>query len=211
MPLDNVVFWVFAPLSIATAVGMIVARNAVHAALFLVVNLFTIAVMYLLLDAPFLFAVQIVVYAGAIMVLFLFVIMLLGVDQDAARGERLFGQRTTAAILAVAIVAELATAIRAGIGFATRAPEGFDAANPGGNPTALAEVLFRDYFFPFEVTSVLLIVAAVAAMVLALRRSRAVTQREVEAHAGDDLEAYAMMPPGAPSSMRPGSIRGDAR
>ena len=91
------------------------------------------------------------------------------------------GQRATAVILAVAIVAELATAIRAGVGFATRAPEGFDIANPGGNPSALADVLFRDYFFPFEVTSILLIVAAVAAMVLALRRSRALTQREIEA------------------------------
>ena len=205
MPLDNVVFWVFAPLSIATAIGMMVVRNAVHAALFLVVNFFTIAVMYLLLDAPFLFAVQIVVYAGAIMVLFLFVIMLLGVDRGDPLGERLFGQRTTAVILAVAIVAEVATAIRAGVGFATTAPEGFEAANPGGNPSALADVLFRDYFFPFEVTSILLIVAAVAAMVLALRRSRSVTQREIEEHEGDDLEAYAMAPPGAPESMRGGT------
>jgi len=206
VPLDNVVFWVFAPLSVATAIGMIVVRNAVHAALFLVVNFFTIAVMYLLLDAPFLFAVQIVVYAGAIMVLFLFVIMLLGVDRGEEPTERLFGQRTTAVILAVAVVAELATAIRAGVGFATRAPEGFDSANPGGNPAALADVLFRDYFFPFEVTSVLLIVAAVAAMVLALRRTKAITQREVAAHAGDDLEAYAMAPPGG----LPGSSRGPA-
>jgi NADH-quinone oxidoreductase subunit J len=207
VPLDNVVFWVFAPLSVATAVGMIVVRNAVHAALFLVVNFFTIAVMYLLLDAPFLFAVQIVVYAGAIMVLFLFVIMLLGVDRGEDPTERLFGQRTTAVILAIAVVAELGTAIRAGVGFATRAPEGFDAVNPGGNPSALADVLFRDYFFPFEVTSVLLIVAAVAAMVLALRRTKAITQREVAAHAGDDLEAYAMAPPGG----LPGSTRGSAR
>jgi NADH-quinone oxidoreductase subunit J len=202
VPLDDVVFWVFAPLSVATAIGMIVVRNAVHAALFLVVNLFTIAVMFLLLDAPFLFAVQIVVYAGAIMVLFLFVIMLLGVDRGDPAGERLFGQRTTAAILGVAIVFELGTAIRAGIGFATRVPGGFDAVNPGGNTSALAEVLFRDYFFPFEVTSILLIVAAVAAMVLALRRSTALTQREIEAHMGDDLEAYAMTPPGAPGTMQ---------
>src|SRR5204862_212486 len=79
-PLDNVVFWVFAPISVASAIGMLLVRNAVHAALFLIVNFFCLAVFYLLLDAPFLFAVQIVVYAGAIMVLFLFVIMLLGVD-----------------------------------------------------------------------------------------------------------------------------------
>jgi NADH-quinone oxidoreductase subunit J len=202
VPLDNVVFWVFAPLSVATGIGMIVVRSAVHAALFLVVNFFTIAVMYLLLDAPFLFAVQIIVYAGAIMVLFLFVIMLLGVDQGATPGERLFGQRTTAVIAGVAIVAELASAIRAGVGFATRAPDGFDAVNPDGNPSALAEVLFRDYFFPFEVTSILLIVAAVAAMVLALRRSRAVTQREIEARAGEGLERYAMIPPGGSGTVQ---------
>ena len=202
MPLDNVVFWVFAPLSVATGIGMIVVRSAVHAALFLVVNFFTIAVMYLLLDAPFLFAVQIVVYAGAIMVLFLFVIMLLGVARGDEPGERLFGQRTTAVILATAIVAELSTAIRAGVGFATRAPEGFDAVNTDGNPAALAEVLFRDYFFPFEVTSILLIVAAVAAMVLALRRSKTLTQLEIEAHVADDLEAFALAPPGGPQSMQ---------
>ncbi len=148
VPLDNVVFWIFAPLSVATAIGMIAVRNSVHAALFLVVNLFTVAVMFLLLDAPFLFAVQIIVYAGAIMVLFLFVIMLLGVDRGDPVGDRLFGQRTIAAILGVAIVAELGTAIRASIGLATRAPGGFDAANPGGNPAALAEVLFRDYLVP---------------------------------------------------------------
>jgi hypothetical protein len=93
VPLDNVVFWVFAPVSVASAIGMLVMRNAVHAALFLIVNFFTIAVMYLLLDAPFLFAVQIIVYAGAIMVLFLFVIMLLGVDRGEDLTERLIAQR----------------------------------------------------------------------------------------------------------------------
>ena len=180
MPLDNVVFWVFAPISIASAIAMIVMRNAVHAALFLVVNFFCIAVMYLLLDAPFLFAVQIIVYAGAIMVLFLFVIMLLGVDRGDDLRERLLAQRPLALVLAIAFVAEIFVAVRAGIGFATRAPEGFDAVNEGGNARALAEVLFRDYFLPFEITSILLIIAAIAAMVLAQRRARAITQAEIE-------------------------------
>ena len=139
MAADQLVFWVFAPISVGSAIAMLLQRNAVHAALFLVVNFFTISVFYLVLGASFLFAVQIIVYAGAIMVLFLFVIMLLGVDRGDPLGERLFGQRTTAVILAVAIVAEVATAIRAGVGFATRAPEGFEAANPGGNPSALAD------------------------------------------------------------------------
>jgi NADH-quinone oxidoreductase subunit J len=181
VPLDNVVFWVFAPISIAAAVGMLVMRNVVHAALFLVVNFFCIAVMYLLLDAPFLFAVQIVVYAGAIMVLFLFVIMLLGVDRSDVRTERLFLQRPLAIMLAVAFLAEITVAIHAAVGFSTLAPDGFDQLQTNGNAQAIAEVLFRDYFFPFEVTSILLIVAAIAAMVLAQRKVRAVTQAELVA------------------------------
>jgi NADH-quinone oxidoreductase subunit J len=181
VPLDNVVFWVFAPISVASAIAMLVVRNAIHAALFLVVNFFTIAVMYLLLDAEFLFAVQIVVYAGAIMVLFLFVIMLLGVDRGVDVRERLLGQRGLAVLLAAGFVAELFFALRAGIGFATKAPEGFDVVNEPGNTQAVAEVLFRDYFFPFEVTSILLIIAAIAAMVLAQRKARVVTQAELDA------------------------------
>ena len=181
MPLDNVVFWVFAPVAVGSAIAMLLMRNAVHAALLLIVNFFCLAVMYLLLDAPFLFAVQIIVYAGAIMVLFLFVIMLLGVDRGEDLSERLIAQRPVAIALGLAIVIEVAVAVRAGVGFATKAPAGFDAANADGNTQALARVLFTKYFFPFEVTSVLLIVAAIAAMVLAQRRARAVTQAELDA------------------------------
>jgi NADH-quinone oxidoreductase subunit J len=179
VPLDNVVFWVFAPISIGSAIAMLFQRNAVHAALFLIVNFFTIAVFYLVLGASFLFAVQIIVYAGAIMVLFLFVIMLLGVDREETLIERLRGQRTLAIVLGTGIALEIFFAIRAGVGFATKAPANFDeVVNEGGNAVALSEVLFRDYFFPFEVTSVLLIVAAVAVMVLAARERRAVTRAE---------------------------------
>ena len=181
MPLDNVVFWVFAPVSVASAIGMLLMRNAVHAALFLIVNFFCLAVFFLLLDAPFLFAVQIIVYAGAIMVLFLFVIMLLGVDRGDDLRERLIGQRPLAIALGVGFVVEIVVAARAGIGLATKAPGGFDQVNQPGNAQALARVLFRDYFFPFEVTSILLIVAAVAAMVIGQRKARAVTQAELEA------------------------------
>jgi NADH-quinone oxidoreductase subunit J len=188
VPLDDVVFWVFAPIAIAAAVGMLVTRSVVYAALFLVVNFGCIAVMYLVLDAAFLFAVQIIVYAGAIMVLFLFVIMLLGVDRIDVRSERLWLQRPIAIVLAVGFVVEVATALRAGIGFATHAPEGFDLLQPAGNTQAVAEVLFRDYFFPFEATSILLIVAAIAAMVLAQRKVRAVTQAELGEELADGSE-----------------------
>jgi NADH-quinone oxidoreductase subunit J len=181
MPLDNVVFWVFAPISIGSAIGMLFQRNAVHAALFLIVNFFTIAVFFLILGAPFLFAVQIIVYAGAIMVLFLFVIMLLGVDREETLIEQLRGQRPLAIVLGLGIAVELFFAIRAGVGFATLGPENFDeVANRGlvGNAEALSRVLFRNYFFPFEVTSILLIIAAIAVMVLASRRARAITRAE---------------------------------
>ena len=168
---DLIVFWVLAPIAFAAAIGMVLSRNAVHSALFLIVNFFCLAVFFLVLGSPFLFAVQIIVYAGAIMVLFLFVIMLLGVDRRDAMVERLKGQRLLAAVLGAGLVAELFTAIRLGVGLSRHAAPGFDAAvNRGGNVRALARVLFNGYFFPFEVTSVLLIVAAVAAMVMAGRR-----------------------------------------
>ena len=179
MPLDNVVFWVFAPISVGSALAMLFQRNAVHAALFLIINFFTIAVFFLVLGAPFLFAVQIIVYAGAIMVLFLFVIMLLGVDGNESLIDRLRGQRPVAILLGTGLVLELFFAIRAGIGFSAKAPADFDAAvNKGGNAAALSRVLFRQYFFPFEATSVLLIVAAIAVMVLASRQRRAITRAE---------------------------------
>jgi NADH-quinone oxidoreductase subunit J len=179
VPLDNVVFWVFAPISLGSAIGMLFQRNAVHAALFLIVNFFTIAVFFLILGAPFLFAVQIIVYAGAIMVLFLFVIMLLGVDREETLIEQLRGQRPLAIVLGLGIAAELFFAIRAGVGFATRGSANFDeVVNRGGNAQALSRVLFRDYFFPFEVTSILLIIAAIAVVVLASRRARAITRAE---------------------------------
>jgi NADH-quinone oxidoreductase subunit J len=188
VPLDDVVFWVFAPIAIAAAVGMLVTRSVVYAALFLVVNFGCIAVMYLVLYAAFLFAVQIIVYAGAIMVLFLFVIMLLGVDRIEMRSERLWLQRPIAIVLAIGFVLEIASALRAGIGFATHAPDGFELLQPAGNAQAVAEVLFRNYFFPFEATSILLIVAAIAAMVLAQRKARAVTQAELGAELEDESE-----------------------
>ena len=183
MQADLILFWVFAPISVASGIGMLLMRNAVHAALFLIVNFFCLAIFYLVLGAPFLFAVQIIVYAGAIMVLFLFVIMLLGVDgREDLRERRLFAQRPLAILLGVGFVAEVFFAVRAAIGFQRHVPDGFDAVNEGGNTAALARVLFGKYFFPFEVTSILLIIAAIAAMVLAQRKARAITQAEMEAH-----------------------------
>ena len=141
MPLDNVVFWVFAPISVASAVAMLTRRNAVHAALFLVVNFFTIAVMYLLLDAPFLFAVQIIVYAGAIMVLFLFVIMLLGVDRDGATAASgCSGSARWRSILGVGFVAgDLLRAARRDRVRHARARRASSTVNAGGEHAGARE------------------------------------------------------------------------
>src|SRR5438093_6914579 len=129
---------------------MVLARNAVHAALLLIVNFFTLAVFFLLLGSPFLFVVQIIVYAGAIMVLFLFVIMLLGVDREIPLTERLKGQRWLAALLGAGLVAEVAAAVRAGVGLHRTPLPDFAKVNAGGNVQALARILLNQYFFPFE-------------------------------------------------------------
>jgi NADH-quinone oxidoreductase subunit J len=173
---DWVVFWVLGPIAVAAALGMFFARKAVHSALFLIVNFFCLAVFFLVLGSPFLFAVQIIVYAGAIMVLFLFVIMLLGVTRGESMVERIRAQRPLAVLLGLGLIAEVGLAIRYGVGISTHAAPGFDAVNRGGNVQSVARVLFNSYFFPFEVTSVLLILAAVAAMVMAGRRAREIEQ-----------------------------------
>ncbi len=167
---DTVVFWIVAPIAVAAAIAMVLARRAVHAALFLIVNLFTLAILFLVLGAEFLFVVQIIVYAGAIMVLFLFVIMLLGVDQEVSLREQLQGQRVLAVLLALGLLAEVVVAVRLGVGLHRTALPDFAAVNRGGNVQALAHVLFNQYFLPFEITSVLLIVAAIGAMLHGRRR-----------------------------------------
>ena len=167
---DLVVFWVLAPISVLSAAALLFQRNAVHAALLLIVNFFTLAVFFLVLGSPFLFVVQIIVYAGAIMVLFLFVIMLLGVDKREPLVERLKAQRWLALLLGAGLVAEVVVAVRLGIGLHRTALPDFARVNRGGNVQALARVLFGPYFLPFEVTSVLLIVAAIGAMMHGRRR-----------------------------------------
>src|ERR687888_1328735 len=107
---DWYVFWVIAPISVLSGVGMVLARNAVHSALLLIVNFFTLAVFFLILGSPFLFVVQIIVYAGAIMVLFLFVIMLLGVDRHDSLKDRLLAQRWLALLLGAGVIAEVVVA-----------------------------------------------------------------------------------------------------
>jgi NADH-quinone oxidoreductase subunit J len=165
---DLILFLVLAFIAVAAAIGMLVSQNAVYSALFLVINFATVAVFYLLLGAPFIAMAQITVYAGAIMVLFLFVIMLLGAEK-LAPGKVLPYQRPMAIGLAVVLVAETVYLLlaRARATAAIVAPT--DATNTIEEIRNLGMELFSDYLLPFEVTSILLLVAMVGAIVLTKR------------------------------------------
>jgi len=167
---DAGTFAAAAAIVVAGAVGVVVARNPVHAALMLVMTLFGIAVLFVLQRDSFLAAVQVIVYAGAIVVLFLFVIMFLGVDREENIAvEPLRGQRP----LAIALVALGVTGVLL-LGFVSKWTTGAHqvagpANGPGTNVAKLGRSVFTTYLFPFEVTSALLVIAVVGAVVLARR------------------------------------------
>jgi NADH-quinone oxidoreductase subunit J len=162
---EAVVFWVLGPVALAGALGMVFSRNAVHSALWLVTTMLSLGVFYVVQSAPFLGAVQIIVYTGAIMILFLFVLMLVGRDSSDSVVETLRGQRVAATVLGVGFAA----LVGAGIARATQDTTVVGLGEAGGrdNIESIAEVLFTRYLLAFEVTSALLITAAVGAMVLA--------------------------------------------
>jgi NADH-quinone oxidoreductase subunit J len=162
---EAVTFWILGPIALGGAIGMVMARNAVHSALFLVLTMFSLGVFYVVQGGPFIGMVQIIVYTGAIMILFLFVLMLVGRDSSDSVMETLRGQRIAAAVLGIGFAGLTAAAIVRGVG--TVQAVGLDQVNANGNVTAIAYTLFGDYVFAFEVTSALLITAAVGAMVLA--------------------------------------------
>jgi NADH-quinone oxidoreductase subunit J len=163
---ETVAFWVLGPVALAGALGMVFSRNAVHSALWLVLTMLSLGIFYVVQQAPFLGAVQVIVYTGAIMILFLFVLMLVGRDSSDSVVETLRGQRIAATVLGIGFAA----LVGAGIARATRnlPVAGLDGARGAeGNIPAIAELLFSRYLLAFEVTSALLITAAVGAMVLA--------------------------------------------
>ena len=174
--IEAVVFGVVFIVALGASIAMLFARNAVHAALFLVATQLALAVAFLLQGAFFVAAVQIIVYAGAIMVLFLFVIMLLGVDRQDALVEPLPGQRPLAIGLGALLAAEILYVAWKGVAFVEggtdRGAEALTQLNRDpGNVRAIADALFSRYLLPFEVTSVLLVVGVVGVMVLARRIS----------------------------------------
>ena len=164
---EAVVFWVLAPVMVLATLGMLVVRKAVHSALLLVLTMGSLAIMYIAQDAPFLGIVQIVVYTGAIMMLFLFILMLVGVDSSDSLVETLRGQRIAAVVLGIGLAGLLVSAL-GGLTFAA-AGDGLAVANRDGNVEGIAALLFTRYVLAFEVSSALLITAALGAMVLAHR------------------------------------------
>lgn len=165
---EAILFWILAPIATGAALAMVFARSAVHAAILLAVVMLCLAAFYTAQGAPFLAVVQVVVYTGAVLMLFLFVLMLIGVDSVESLVETLRGQRVAAVSVgcgfAVLLIAALAGSLA---GFA---PKGLGAAEGDqGNVAAIAQLLFSRYVFAFEATSALLITAGLGAMVLAHR------------------------------------------
>jgi len=158
-------FWILGSIAVLGALGMVLSRNAVHSALWLVVTMLCLGFMYVVNSAPFLGAVQIIVYTGAIMMLFLFVLMLVGRDASDSLIETLRGQRIAAILLGAGFAVLVGTGLARSVGDIPAV--GLAAANAGGNVPGIAALLFTRYIFAFEVTSALLITAAVGAMVLA--------------------------------------------
>ena len=157
-----IIFAVLAAVAVAFGLAMMLSQNAVYSALFLVINFTVVAVLFLILGAPFIAMLQITVYAGAIMVLFIFVIMLLGGERLPAPQQRLRWQQPLAVVLVLALLA------LAGYVFAQGAAPAAVLAEPQdyGSPAALGLLLFTKYLFPFEFTSLLLLVAMIGVVVL---------------------------------------------
>lgn len=176
---EAVAFWTLGPLAAIAAVMMVLDRKAVHSALFLAAVMLCLAGLYAAQDAPFLAAAQVIVYTGAVLMLFLFVLMVVGVDSSDSLVETLRGQRVAALAMGGAFV----VLVTGGIYRATSDLEGVGlaAAQPDGNVQALGRLLFTKYVFAFEVTAALLITAALGAMVLAHkeRTEPKLTQREM--------------------------------
>ena len=183
-----VLFFVFAALTLGGAIGVVLARNPVHCALFLVLTLVSVAVLFLLQDAQLVAAVQIIVYAGAIVVLFLFVIMLLGVDRPDRTDEPLRFQRPVALALGAVVLAEVL--FLAGHRWATGAHTARGVPIKGGqfgsNIERVARVLFTTFLWPFQITAVLLVIAVVGSVVLARRSGERPEPTTAEPAAADE-------------------------
>jgi NADH-quinone oxidoreductase subunit J len=231
---EVVVFWVCATLAVAGALGMVLSRKAVHSALWVALTMINLAILYVANSAPFLGMVQIIVYTGAVMMLFLFVLMVVGVDSSDSLIETIKGQRLAAVLLGLGMGILLVWGI--GNGLVESTTVGLTQANSadGGNVQGIAHLIFTQYLLAFELTSALLITAAMGAMVLAHRerwkpvdkqRELSVQRFQSGEHPGNlpnpgvyarhnAVDTPALLPDGGTSDLSiPGPMlaRGDAR
>jgi len=186
-------FWFYGAFLLGAALAVVLVRNPVHAALFLVLAFFSAAALWILLYAEFLALTLVLVYVGAVMVLFLFVVMMLDINLERLR-EGFWKSLPLALLVGVLMAAEMvvALAMRGG------APDVAAAAPTGSNTRALGEVIYTDYVFPFEIAAVILLVAIVAAIALTLRQRKETKYqnpgRQLSVHAGDRLKIVKMAP-----------------
>lgn len=231
---ETIVFWVCAVLATLGALGLVLSRKAVHSALWMALTMINLAVLYVANAAPFLGMVQVIVYTGAVMMLFLFVLMVVGVDASDSLIETIKGQRAAGILLGAALAVLMLWGI--GSSLAGVGSVGLDRANEvdGGNVQGIARLIFTDYLVAFEATSALLITAALGAMILAHRERWAarLTQPELSkarflsgVHPGNRpspgvyarhnaVDTPALLPDGSPSQAsipRPLQARGDVR
>jgi NADH-quinone oxidoreductase subunit J len=164
---EAITFWILGPIALAGGLGMLFSRNAVHSALWLVLTMFSLGVLYMVQQAPFLGFVQIIVYTGAIMMLFLFVLMMVGRDSSDSVVEVLRGQRLWAGILGVGIAGLLVGVVAQSLTEVSAQGLAGPNSSNGGNVANIGRSLFTDFLFPFELTSALLITAAVGAIIFA--------------------------------------------
>lgn len=193
---EAVMFWILGPLAVIAALGMLLVKKAVHSAILMAYVMIVLAIFYIAQDALFLGIVQVVVYTGAVMMLFLFILMLVGVDSSDSLTETIRGLRPIAITAAVGFGGLLVSLLgRATLG---RNAVGLSAANAEGNVQALAQLLFSTYVWPFEVVSALLITAALGAMVLAHHHNtqQRPTQRQLSINRfrGESLGSAAGLP-----------------
>lgn len=192
---EAVLFWVLGPLAVVAALGMLLVKKAVHSAILMAFVMIVLAVFYIAQDAAFLGIVQVVVYTGAVMMLFLFILMLVGVDASDSLTETIRGLRPIAITAALGFGGLMVSLLgRATLG---RNSVGLASANSEGNVQGIAQLLFSTYVWPFEVVSALLITAALGAMVLAHHQTSAKpTQRQLSINRfrGDSLANAAGLP-----------------
>ena len=231
---ETIVFWVCAVLATAGALGLVLSRKAVHSALWTALTMINLAVLYIANSAPFLGMVQVIVYTGAVMMLFLFVLMVVGVDASDSLIETIRGQRAAGILIGAALAVLMVWGIGSSLTGVTAI--GLERANEvdGGNVQGIARMIFTDYLIAFEATSALLITAALGAMILAHRERWAArpSQQQLSKarflsgeHPGNRpspgvyarhnaVDTPALLPDGSPSQAsipRPLQARGDAR